>query len=180
MLRDLNEALAEASTHDALTGLPNRRRMTERLRETHALQQRTGLSWCVAMLDVDHFKKVNDTHGHDAGDVVLVQVSRVLQAGLRGSDACARWGGEEFMVLLTDTQLGAATEVLNRLRESIASRDVVANGEVLRVTASLGVAQGRRGEPYSEALKRADEALYRAKRSGRNRVECEADAAAES
>jgi len=170
MLRDLNDALAEASTHDLLTGLGNRRRMLERLKEGHQVLQRYHTPFCVSVLDVDHFKKVNDTYGHDAGDVVLVQMARALEAGLRQTDACARWGGEEFVILLPNTRLSAAAGVVEAIRESIANRDIVADDQVLRITASFGLVEAREGETVAETIKRADEALYRAKHGGRNAV----------
>jgi diguanylate cyclase (GGDEF)-like protein len=171
MMRDLNIALREASTHDALTGIANRRLLTERLREESERSRRYARPLSLAMLDIDRFKSINDEHGHEIGDHVLIEVVRVMEAELREHDLCGRWGGEEFLILMPETALACAERVTERLRTSIASLVVRANSEPLSVTVSVGVAELRSDENYSSAINRADSALLFAKRNGRDRCE---------
>src|SRR5678815_2927811 len=119
----LAERRMESMAHtDPLTGLLNRRSMEQRLREAAQGFQRTGRPFCVVMADVDHFKRINDDHGHEAGDRVLRAVAALLGADLRSHDAVARWGGEEFLLLLPDTDLGTAGDVADRLRGAAQAR----------------------------------------------------------
>lgn len=136
MMRDLNLALKEASIRDPLTGLPNRRMLLERLREENERSQRHGQSYVLAMLDVDFFKQVNDTWGHDSGDRVLVEIARAMESELREYDLCGRWGGEEFLLLLPQTRLQDAGPVLERVRDSVRTLAVRVGTEALSVTAS--------------------------------------------
>jgi diguanylate cyclase (GGDEF)-like protein len=124
------------------------------------------------MVDIDHFKAVNDTHGHQAGDVVLLSVAQVLAQGLRGADVIGRIGGEEFAILLPDTDIDGAHELAERLRAEVAETVIpLASGTDVPVTVSIGASSLREGDSAVDAvLARADEALYRAKRDGRNRV----------
>lgn len=170
MMHDLNLALREASTHDMLTGLPNRRLLIERLKEETERHRRSGKAFSVAMLDIDRFKLVNDEYGHDSGDAVLIELARVLEAEIREHDICGRWGGEEFLVLLPDTDQQAAHSVMERLRKAIEQLQVRINSSALSVTTSIGLAQQQQGDSYSETINRADRALLEAKRSGRNRL----------
>ncbi|MBG6464394.1 biofilm formation regulator diguanylate cyclase SiaD [Pseudomonas aeruginosa] len=169
MMRDLNLALKEASIRDPLTGLPNRRMLLERLREENERSQRHGQSYVLAMLDVDFFKQVNDTWGHDSGDRVLVEIARAMESELREYDLCGRWGGEEFLLLLPQTRLQDAGPVLERVRDSVRTLAVRVGTEALSVTASVGVTEHRIGETYSQTVNRADAALLDAKRSGRDK-----------
>ncbi|HDQ4572225.1 TPA: biofilm formation regulator diguanylate cyclase SiaD [Pseudomonas aeruginosa] len=169
MMRDLNLALKEASIRDPLTGLPNRRMLLERLREENERSQRHGQSYVLAMLDVDFFKQVNDTWGHDSGDRVLVEIARAMESELREYDLCGRWGGEEFLLLLPQTRLQDAGPVLERVRDSVRTLAVRVSTEALSVTASVGVTEHRIGETYSQTVNRADAALLDAKRSGRDK-----------
>ncbi|HCE6607956.1 TPA: biofilm formation regulator diguanylate cyclase SiaD [Pseudomonas aeruginosa] len=169
MMRDLNLALKEASIRDPLTGLPNRRMLLERLREENERSQRHGQSYVLAMLDVDFFKQVNDTWGHDSGDRVLVEIARAMESELREYDLCGRWGGEEFLLLLPQTRLQDAGPVLERVRDSVRTLAVRVDTEALSVTASVGVTEHRIGETYSQTVNRADAALLDAKRSGRDK-----------
>nr|EKU5055187.1 biofilm formation regulator diguanylate cyclase SiaD [Pseudomonas aeruginosa] len=169
MMRDLNLALKEASIRDPLTGLPNRRMLLERLREENERSQRHGQSYVLAMLDVDFFKQVNDTWGHDSGDRVLVEIARAMESELREYDLCGRWGGEEFLPLLPQTRLQDAGPVLERVRDSVRTLAVRVGTEALSVTASVGVTEHRIGETYSQTVNRADAALLDAKRSGRDK-----------
>lgn len=171
MMRDLNIALREASTHDVLTGIANRRLLTERLREESERAKRYSRPLCVVMVDIDRFKVVNDEYGHEIGDNVLMEVVRVMEAEIREHDLVGRWGGEEFLVLMPETNADRATLVMERLREAVAKLRIRLNDESLSVTVSLGLAELRADENYSSAINRADVALLRAKRQGRNRYE---------
>lgn len=159
----------EAANTDHLTGLANRRRFERQLEREVTRTKRYGRPFCLLLIDIDHFKTVNDTHGHPTGDEVIMQLASTLQAGTRGIDTAARVGGEEFAVILPETEIAGGMEVANRLRESIAKMELPA--EVGRVTASIGIAE----YPASSAdglglYAAADAALYGAKRTGRNRV----------
>jgi len=159
---------------DPLTGLLNRRSMEQRLREAAHAFARSGRPFSVVMADVDHFKRVNDVHGHAAGDRVLRSVAALFGEGLRGHDAVARWGGEEFLVLLPETEAAAASEVAERLRAAaeagLATAAGIGGGAGERVTMTFGVAVFERGMRVVDCLNRADEALYAGKERGRNRV----------
>lgn len=168
MMHDLNLALREAATHDSLTGLPNRRLLIERLKEETERHRRSGQLFSVAMLDIDRFKLINDEYGHDSGDAVLTEVARVLDAEIREHDICGRWGGEEFLVLLPDTDQRCARPVLERLRLAIEQLQVRINTSALSVTTSIGLTEQQPGDSYSDTINRADRALLEAKRSGRN------------
>jgi diguanylate cyclase (GGDEF)-like protein len=164
-----NAELEQLARTDVLTGLANRRHADDVLRSTIASARRHHRTLCAALVDVDRFKAVNDAHGHAAGDAVLREVAVRLTAGLREEDVAARWGGEEFLLLLPDSP--DATGVCERLRASISERPVNVHGLLeLRVSASFGWAPWT-GEETGEALVgRADLALYAAKAGGRDRV----------
>ena len=163
-----NAQLERLSVSDALTGLSNRLRLDQVLGQESARRARSGAPVSVILLDLDHFKTVNDQHGHPAGDRVLVTIGELLKAGSRQTDEVGRWGGEEFLVVCRDTDLAGARALAQKLRERIAERDFKGVG---RRTASFGVAQLTDGEDVEALLARADVALYRAKRAGRDRVE---------
>jgi diguanylate cyclase (GGDEF)-like protein len=174
--RQLSDSLAQRRvlerevTTDALTGLFNRRWLDQRLPRFVDRHRRNGEPLSVLMLDVDHFKRVNDVHGHAVGDAVLVFVARTLLAGLRPTDMCARYGGEEIAVILPGTDLVGALVAAERVRRAIeAPRDP--NAPKIAVTASIGAATLAAHEDAGELLQRADEKLYRAKSNGRNRTE---------
>lgn len=170
MMRDMNTALEEASNRDLLTGLPNRRALMEGLKQEVGRSHRTNKPFVVAMLDVDHFKSVNDQFGHEAGDRALIELATVLRAQLRTNDVCGRWGGEEFLVLLPEAELPAAQTVLERVTQTVRCLEMPAGHGVLKLTASVGMAQHRLDETFSETLSRADQALYIAKQEGRDRI----------
>lgn len=156
---------------DALTGLYNRawcnQNMPQHLAQCGSLSQPASL----AMLDVDHFKKVNDGYGHPAGDLVLRSVADLMRARFRGSDMLARFGGEEFIVLMPSTDVHQAREVLDRVRQGLEDLCIrLPEGETLRCTISVGVAQHRADQTFEELISLADQMLYRAKQTGRNRV----------
>jgi diguanylate cyclase (GGDEF)-like protein len=165
--------LREASIHDRLTGLLNRAAFEDRLREEASRALRFGRIFAVAVLDVDLFKRINDTHGHAAGDAVLQQIAAALRRGNRTPDIVARWGGEEFAFLLPETRAEGAVLHMERVRAAVAMEDLVAGSarQAVRLTVSVGVATfPDDGQDVGEALARADARLYEAKRLGRNRV----------
>jgi two-component system cell cycle response regulator len=162
-----------AAVTDPLTGLYNRRYLESHFERICGRLKDEGKAISLLMLDIDHFKKVNDTYGHDAGDQVLHSVAKKVVSNLRGFDTAVRFGGEEFVILLPDAPLSAAVNTAERLCNSIAATPVaVPNGAApISITASLGVATMMAGEELLEQLlHRADAALYQAKESGRNRV----------
>ena len=167
---DLEEASKRART-DALTGLANRRHFEERLDQALNEADRFGSPVSLVVVDLDHFKRVNDTWGHEAGDVVLKKISRILSEGVRSVDTVARYGGEEIAILLPQTALGGAVELADRLRRAIAGRTIALAGTEISVTVSVGVASYPEAVATRDALfPAADRALYDAKHSGRNCV----------
>lgn len=170
MLRSSNELLKAASTHDHLTGLPNRRLMIERLTSEESSVDRRRPPFSLALIDIDHFKSINDDFGHDAGDKLLIRISSVLSESLRDSDLCARWGGEEFLILLPETSGEGAHVIADRLRLQIATLKTEDIPDTVQTTVSIGLAEHRAATSYTETIKRADKALYEAKRGGRNRI----------
>jgi diguanylate cyclase (GGDEF)-like protein len=169
-LRSRNLELEHISRTDALTGLSNRRHAEEQLHRHVSSARRYGMELSVIMLDIDHFKAINDTFGHAAGDAVLRGFATRLGLFLRAEDVGARWGGEEFLIVLPFTDLEGATAVAERLRAALADEPfLIPNGEAITVTLSGGCASCRDAD--SERLVReADAALYEAKYSGRNRI----------
>ena len=167
---------------DVLTGWYNRRYLTVRLNEELARAQRDRASLVCLMLDIDHFKQVNDNWGHSAGDAVLREIAQRIEAQVRASDVAARYGGEEFVVLLPNTDVEAATLLADRIREAISESPIdLENGEAVSITVSIGIATVGPGEDESDLktvgdslLARADVALYAAKSAGRDRVIVEA------
>jgi diguanylate cyclase (GGDEF)-like protein len=173
-LRHRNEQLDRISRTDALTGVNNRRHLEELLRTFADSVRRADHDLAVLLLDLDHFKQVNDTAGHAAGDAVLREFARRLRAALRAEDIPGRWGGEEFLVLLPRTDMPTALAVAEDVRRAVAERPVDFEDSHIRVTVSIGCAVGLSDDPEA-ILSRADMALYRAKASGRNRVLAAAD-----
>lgn len=168
--RRVEQRLEAASRTDYLTGVLNRRAMTRRLEQLAGRPGLAGGDFCVILMDIDHFKQVNDSHGHDAGDQVLLRIVEEMRLGLRETDELARWGGEEFLLLLPQTTVSAAASLAERLCSQLAEATIDLAAQRLTVTGSFGVAQYRSGEDLDACLKRADEALYAAKAQGRNRV----------
>lgn len=162
--------LKRLATRDSLTGLWNRAEVISRLHAEMERADRYGTPLCIAMLDLDHFKKINDTIGHAAGDDALRLVADALHATLRTTDICGRYGGEEFLVIWPNVALQAAGQAAERLRNAVGNLTVTADDNCLLLGASLGVAEYRRGETLDELVARADAALYEAKHAGRNRV----------
>jgi diguanylate cyclase (GGDEF)-like protein len=173
--------LEHLSHHDALTGLLNRRAIEYLLDREDQRLQRFGDPVSVLLVDIDHFKRINDRLGHAAGDAVLCAVSRTLQAKAREVDRVARYGGEEFCILLPHTVDEGATQAAERLREAVNQIDIPWGDEHIAVSISTGLACATEpGEKLQALLKRADEALYQAKAEGRNRVVMSVDAARKS
>ena len=156
---------------DPLTGLPNRAAWSERLDHEISEWQQHGNTLMLAMLDLDHFKRINDNYGHLAGDKVLKLIASVLRKRLRGTDFIARFGGEEFVLLMPSTVPAAGMKLLEYLRASIEACPFHFKGERVTITISMGLTAFKPGEHSDLVLKRADQALYRAKNAGRNRVE---------
>jgi len=172
------ERLRELATTDPLTGALNRRQLYELAEEEVRRAERYWRPLCFAMLDLDHFKAVNDRFGHAVGDEALKAVAAAIRRSLRATDRLARHGGEEFVVMLPETPLATARGALERIRASVESLHFEARGEPVRVTVSAGVVAWRSGESVDAVLDRADAALYAAKRGGRNQVVAGEDGAA--
>lgn len=166
----IEDRLRRLAARDALTDTLSRGRFFEVAREELARASRYPRPLALAMLDLDLFKSINDRYGHHAGDEVLRAIAGLMTRGLRGQDHIGRYGGEEFAVLLPETTLEAAREVLERIRQAIAEMRLAFEGKELTITVSAGVVSVESGEPLETALARADAALYRAKGAGRNRV----------
>ena len=176
VLRNSIEQSAEMAITDGLTGLHNRRYMETHLRQLVQKARDGGRPLSVLVADIDFFKRVNDTYGHDAGDAVLREFAARFRRNTRGIDLACRMGGEEFVIIMPDTDIGRAFQVGERLRACVAAEPFSINSETrLRVTASVGLATFERREDTPETLfRRADQALYSAKRDGRNRVVADA------
>lgn len=166
----LEQELQQAALKDPLTGLWNRRQFLHLIHSAHAQAQRYGQVYSLLLIDVDHFKDINDQHGHHKGDEGLILLAKTLESRVRDSDAVCRWGGEEFVILLPLTSLEGAVFMAESLRKTI---EQISQPDFPRLTVSIGVTQCRCDEDTDAIFKRADEALYRAKFSGRNKVESE-------
>ncbi|KQN05067.1 MULTISPECIES: diguanylate cyclase [unclassified Sphingomonas] len=170
-LRAANVSLAHLAATDPLTGLANRRTLMARLEEERERAARTGHGFALAMIDIDHFKRVNDTHGHQTGDRVIRAIAERIGQAVRTVDCVARYGGEEIAILLPATTLGEAGVLTDRIRRSIGTVPVEIDGIAIPITISGGVAASDGTETIGILLHRADQALYRAKRDGRDRIE---------
>ncbi len=166
--RDLENNLHRLATTDPLTGALNRRAMEERLHDELARCTRYDCGFSLVMADIDLFKTINDHHGHDVGDHILEQVVANLNDGLRRNDALARWGGEEFLILLAETGDDGGLEATERMRARL--RDTLRDPDGHPITVSFGLTTARAGDDLDGLLKRADDALYRAKADGRDRI----------
>ena len=166
-LQQVVDGLVTVIAIDPLTGLGNRRRLDEEL-ERQSLSVKRAKQVSVLVADLDGFKRINDSHGHNVGDDVLRQAATVVRRTVRDSDIATRMGGEEFAIILPDTPIKIAAEVAERIRKAFISEPFSA--EIGPLTVSIGVASLKRGERPDECIKRADACLYAAKRSGRNRV----------
>jgi len=169
-LADYEQRLLIESMTDPLTGLLNRRYFNEQIQKEAARSRRHGLRFSVLMLDIDHFKRINDTYGHPVGDLAIKAVASVCNKALRPQDILARYGGEEFVIALPHTDAEGAGAVAERIRQAVEQIEIAAEPGPVRFTVSIGVSTYRRDLPFEQIVGRADQALYQAKQTGRNRV----------
>ena len=170
-LQQVLQQVTELATHDELTGAYNRRYLLEMLNHEKNRTDRGGAGFCVCILDLDYFKRINDGYGHPVGDEVLKTFVNTVQPLLRSTDFLARYGGEEFLLFLPQTSLDMARHCVRRIQEALAQVRFAGLPDEMRVTASIGVAQYYLQEPVASLIERADKALYRAKQGGRDRME---------
>lgn len=165
----LNQSLEKIALTDALTGLLNRHAMNKCLQAEWNRMQREDIPFALLMLDLDHFKRVNDNFGHAVGDKVLQEMAKRLKDMTRNYDACCRWGGEEFLVLLPNTTQEGVNTVYQKLRETLISNPIIQDDEqAIPITFSVGAHIAVADETLDQSIKQADDALYRAKRKGRD------------
>jgi diguanylate cyclase (GGDEF)-like protein len=167
-VRKIHLELDKLASNDALTGLPNRRCLHERLEEFLLLKERNHIKLSVVFIDIDDFKEINDTKGHNIGDMVLKSLAKILGNNVRRSDFVVRWGGEEFIVLLIDSDINQAQVIAEQLRSNVANSSVLSSFNQKEVTISLGVTEVTDKDTIDTVLKRADDALYTAKSKGKN------------
>ena len=168
-LMDLKAHLEVTARTDLLTGLANRWKIMEQLEVEKSRAERHGSTFSLLIADLDHFKEINDTHGHMAGDLLLQAVADVFRGSLRGEDFCGRWGGEEFLIILPETGLQQACAVAEKLIAGVRQTSVSWERQRLSVTMSVGVGSFRQGMSLDECIKLADDAMYVSKREGRDR-----------
>ncbi len=169
-LQGAYETIEKLALTDSLTGLANRRSIMNQLAVEVSRCDRNGGFFSLIMCDIDFFKRVNDTYGHDTGDYVLKTVADVMRANLRQQDIVSRWGGEEFLIMLPLTELKKAVAVAEKLREAIKNTEMSFAGENFRVTMTFGVSAYDKGMGIEHSIKKADDALYTGKQTGRNKV----------
>jgi len=167
-----NVNLQQIAHTDALTQVSNRHGIDAVIKQEEARFKRSGTPYSLATLDLDHFKGVNDQYGHDAGDLVLKECALIIQKHIREQDKLARWGGEEFIVLLPETELHGATIFAEKIRHSIAQATIEINGISIPITTTVGVVEVRPNESFADVFKRSDLALFKGKEQGRNKVVC--------
>ncbi len=170
-LQEVLQQVTELATHDELTGVYNRRYLLEMLSHEKDRTDRGGAGFCVCILDLDYFKRINDNYGHLVGDEVLKTFANTVQPLLRSTDFFARYGGEEFLLFLPQTSLEMAQHCVKRIQDALAEARFAGLPDEVRVTASIGVAQYYLQESVAGLIERADKALYRAKQNGRDRME---------
>lgn len=168
--REVEKRLKQLSLTDPLTGLSNRRDMTEIIQVESKRADRSNSNFAFILIDIDHFKKVNDTYGHDAGDVVLKGIAAILKKEARQTDTTSRWGGEEFLLLLPNSDLEGAVYTAEKFRKMVEEQQFIHGTQVIRVTLTLGVSLCHKGLSPEHAIALADKALYQGKSFGRNRV----------
>ncbi len=170
-IRQLNARLERLAMIDELTDLPNRRAFFLQGAKEISRAERNKISFSLLMLDLDHFKNINDTYGHDAGDFVLKQFSNLLRENIRESDMAARLGGEEFSILLPETELKYAVKFAERIRQAVEQERMRVQDQSINMTVSIGVVTYSENLPDPKSvIKQADDCLYKAKRQGRNKV----------
>ncbi len=170
-LRQAILKLAAMANNDPLTGLYNRRYLFDQLEKEIARSQRNNSPFTVVMADIDFFKKVNDNYGHDFGDLVLVEFSQLIMKEKRLQDIATRWGGEEFLLILPDTELEGAVQFAEKIRGKLEEKVFESGGKKVDVTASFGAALYEKEGGFEQTLREADQNLYKAKESGRNQVQ---------
>lgn len=168
-----NRELERLAYYDQLTGAYNRRKFEELLTREISMMSRYKYSACIVILDIDRFKKINDAYGHPVGDKIIQEVAAVLKNNIRNTDVLSRWGGDEFLILLSHTSVDEGEKIAEKLRQFVDKTSIQIKDAEIMITASFGVAALTGNEEYSyeEAYKNADSALYQAKQNGRNRVE---------
>lgn len=169
-LEQSNEELKKLSWTDPLTQLLNRRSCEERFKDEIARFERTKEPFCIILCDLDHFKSINDTYGHNTGDYVLIEVARILKSNSRKTDMVFRWGGEEFLFLLTGTELRGGIITGEKIRTKIEETIFEHHQQTIPITLSLGISIYQEGQIMEDCIKKADENLYSAKKAGRNRL----------
>ena len=170
LMSNISKNYQEMANTDDLTRLANRRYMREILKREMSRAIRFNRSFSIIIFDLDHFKEINDNYGHDAGDEVLLEITKILDDILRAQDICARWGGEEFLIMLPETDQTGAQQVAERLKLAMEEYPIEYQGQDLKVTLSAGCSEFNMKESLDSCLKRADDNLYQAKKLGRNRV----------
>lgn len=168
-LGEMDRSLDLATRIDPMTGLANRRDIMEKMERELSRSERHGRTFSVMLVDLDNFKQLNEKYGYNDGDDVLVEVARVLMSCVRNEDVCARWGGEEFLFLLTETNIEGATTLARKILESISMTEFKANRPGINITASIGVCEYQAGQSLYECVSKADQALRKAKEAGKNR-----------
>ena len=166
----MQKSLKKLIECDGLTELFNRRYAEKRLNQVYAKNTENETPFCVSIVDIDFFKKVNDTYGHEAGDIVLKGVSRILEKNIQGHGYVARWGGEEFLLVFEQSEISEAVEILERIRRRVEESTFTSESDEIHVTVSSGVMERKDGLTVNHLLKGADDRLYEGKQSGRNRV----------
>ena len=169
-LRNLMKRLEYLARTDQLTGLSNRRDILTKIEQEIFRYQRNKRTFILIMCDIDHFKTINDTYGHDAGDCILINVAQALKEAVRNYDTVGRWGGEEFLIVLPETELADGIQVAEKLRLNVESKEFYYNEKKLKITISFGVSIYEDGMTIDTCIKRADERLYIAKETGRNKI----------
>jgi diguanylate cyclase (GGDEF)-like protein len=168
-LSEMDRSLDLATRIDPMTGLANRRDIMEKMERELSRSERHQRTFAVMLVDLDNFKQLNEKYGYNDGDDVLVEVARVLMGCVRNEDVCARWGGEEFLFLLTETNIEGAVTLARKIVDSISMTEFKANRPGIRITASVGVCEYQPGQSINECVSRADHALRKAKQGGKNR-----------
>ncbi len=170
-LENKNDELDKMSKTDYLTGLANRRFMMERIKEELARKERNGTNMSILMCDIDHFKKINDSFGHEIGDLVIKEVTNNINRILRKYDIVSRWGGEEFLILLPDIGKNEACIIAEKIRKEVENTKIQAQKIECRVSITIGVTEYDEKISVSDNINNADDALYQGKNSGRNKIE---------
>lgn len=168
-LGEMDRSLDLATRVDSMTGLANRRDIMEKMERELSRSERHGRTFSVMLVDLDNFKQINEKYGFNDGDDVLVEVARVLMGCVRNEDVCARWGGEEFLLLLTETNIDGALNLASKILGSISMTEFKANRPGIRITASIGLCEYHVGQSIFECVSRVDQALRQAKQAGKNR-----------